>query len=93
MDLSLNGCSILLSKDERDLFENKIINIAMIICEDVRVTIEVKRVVYESEVIDKNFDQFRFLKMGLEFKKEDPDLENYLNDLLLDQFELLSEIE
>jgi hypothetical protein len=93
MDLSSKGCSILLSREEREMFESKIIHVANIIADDIRVNVDVKKVAYESEVIDKNFDQLRFLKMGLEFKKEDPGLEQYLNDLLLDHFELLNEVE
>jgi hypothetical protein len=93
MDLSSKGCSLLISKSERELFENKIIHGAKIITEDISVAVDINKIAYESEVINKNFDQLRFLKVGLEFKKEDPSLEQYLNDLLLDHFELLNEVE
>lgn len=93
MDLSTLGCSIILSRDEREVFEDHISHKALILADDLKVTVEVKKIAYESELIDKNFDQLRFLKLGLEFSKSNSDLDLYLNDLLLDHFELLNEVE
>jgi len=93
MDLSMAGCSIIVSKDERKEFEKKISNTATLLAEDLRVKVEVKKIAYESETIDKSFDHLRFLKVGLEFKNNNESLNLYLNDLLLDHFELLNELE